>query len=144
LPSIPALSGRPIRILVVEDEESVRRVLVQILLRAGHEVVDLASARRALDLLVSTPFDLLCTDLSMPEMSGWDLIAQARAICPELQTILITGWGEQIDAEDACTRGADAVISKPFNTAHLRQLIAALQQRGLRGGDHVLMTTVAE
>ncbi len=144
-PAGAATAARPMRILVVEDDDAVRRVLTQILSRAGHEVVNLASARSALALLDDAAFDLLCTDLGMPEMSGWDLIAAARAACPRLQTILITGWGEQIDAEEAYARGADAVVAKPFDTTRLRQIIAAIQQqRDTPGALAALMTTVAK
>ena len=125
----PAASARPMRIMVVEDDEAVRRVLVQILRRVGHDVVDVASGHGAIKLLDAERFDLLCTDLGMPEMSGWDLIALARAAHPDLMTILITGWGEQISAGEARMRGADEVVSKPFDATHLRQLITDLQQR---------------
>ncbi|MBX0330366.1 GAF domain-containing protein [Oscillochloris sp. ZM17-4] len=142
-PDGAAASCQPIRILVVEDDDGVRRVLAQILRRAGHDVIDLESAQRALALLRSEDFDLLCTDLGMPEMSGWELIAEARAAHPSLATVLITGWGEQIDAEEARARGADAVLAKPFDTVRLRQLITAIQQRG-SGSQLGMMTTVGE
>jgi CheY-like chemotaxis protein len=129
-------------ILVVEDDEAVRQVLAQLLRRAGHTVADEASATRALQLLGESHFDLLCTDLGMPEMSGWELLAQARAMRPGLMTILITGWGEQIDAEEARRRNVDAVVAKPFDSAHLHQLIAALQQGASQGNAPLPIRTV--
>jgi signal transduction histidine kinase/ActR/RegA family two-component response regulator len=141
----PITPIHPMRIMVVEDDDAVRRVLVQILRRVGHDVIDVASGVSALKLLEQERFDLLCTDLGMPEMSGWDLIAQSRAAQPGLMTILITGWGEQISAAEASLRGADEIVSKPFDAARLRQLIADLQQRarqGNRGHARAPMTTV--
>ncbi|MEI7646353.1 MAG: GAF domain-containing protein [Chloroflexales bacterium] len=123
----PTMPAHSLRIMVVEDDDAVRRVLVQILRRVGHDVVDVASGPDAIDLLDSERFDMLCTDLGMPEMSGWDLIALARAGHPDLITILITGWGEQISAEEARMRGADEVVSKPFDAGRLRQMVADLQ-----------------
>jgi len=120
------------RIVVVEDDDAVRRVLAQILRKVGHDVVDIASGRSAIELMANERFDLLCTDLGMPEMSGWDLISHVRATYPCMMTILITGWGEQINADDARLRGADAVVAKPFDATRLRQMIADLQRQRVR------------
>ncbi|NTW02877.1 MAG: GAF domain-containing protein [Oscillochloris sp.] len=133
---------RSLRILVVEDDDAVRRVLTQILRRAGHSVVDVALASCALQLLTAEGFDLLCTDLGMPEMSGWDLIAQARAAHPKLMTLLITGWGEQISSSEAHRRGVDSVVAKPFDATHLRKLIAELQSHAGRADQLAQITTV--
>jgi CheY-like chemotaxis protein len=127
--SAAAAPAQPLRILAVEDDEGVRRVLVQILRRAGHSVVDVASGLSAIALIEGGGFDLLCTDLGMPGMSGWDLVAQARVAQPALMTILITGWGEQIAPDEAQRRGVDAVVAKPFDAARLRQTIVNLQLR---------------
>ena len=142
-PPIPEVSTpvHSIRIMVVEDDEAVRRVLVQILRRAGHDVVDVASGHSAIEVLAVDRFDMLCTDLGMPEMSGWDLIAHTRATYPRMMTILITGWGEQIDAAEAHLRGVDAIVAKPFDATRLRQLIADLQ-RGKNNVQHVLTSMV--
>jgi signal transduction histidine kinase/ActR/RegA family two-component response regulator len=121
--------GRPLRILAVEDDDAVRRVLAQILRRAGHAVTEAATGFSAMSLLEAGHYDLLCTDLGMPGMSGWDVVARARALRPNLMTILITGWGEQITPEEAYGRGVDAVVAKPFDAVRLRETIADLQLR---------------
>ncbi|EFO81504.1 GAF sensor hybrid histidine kinase [Oscillochloris trichoides DG-6] len=127
LPGPVAAAAQPMKILVVEDDPAVRRVIVQILRRVGHTVVDVESGSQALELLHSQQFDLLCSDLGMPEMSGWDLVARARTLHPRLITILITGWGEQISAEVAQQRGVDALVAKPVDAGRLRQLVASFQ-----------------
>jgi signal transduction histidine kinase/CheY-like chemotaxis protein len=143
-PQVPDLATpiRAMHILLVEDDDAVRRVLTQILRRAGHMVVDVASGRHALDLLDGQIFDLLCTDLGMPEMSGWDLIARARSAYPDLLTILITGWGEQISLLEAQEHGVDALVPKPVDAARLRQLIASLQRHAPHGDWLEPMSTV--
>ncbi len=128
LPSPVTAATRSMTILVVEDDPAVRRVIVQILRRVGHTVTDVETGSQALDLLHIQCFDLLCSDLGMPEMSGWDLIARARALHPHLSTILITGWGEQISVDVARQRGVDALVSKPVDAGRLRQLVASFQR----------------
>ncbi len=119
----------PRQVLVVDDDETVRRVLVRQISRLGHVVAEAASGEAALSLLSANHYDLICTDLGMPGMSGWELIARARQLDGELQTVLVTGWGEQIDQETARVRGADAVVAKPFDLLRLRQVLATLAAR---------------
>lgn len=125
LPTPPQASA-PLQILLAEDDPAVRNVLQQTLVRQGHCVTAVDSGEAALAQLQQRSFDLLCTDLGMPTMSGWELIQQARADMPQLPTILITGWGEQISPAEARERGADRVIAKPFDAHYLREVIADL------------------
>ncbi|WP_129633506.1 GAF domain-containing protein [Candidatus Oscillochloris fontis] len=127
VPSLLPSKVQPITILVVEDDPAVRRVIAQILRRVGHTVVEVETGSQALDLLHTQKFDLLCSDLGMPEMSGWDLVVRARALQPQLITIMITGWGEQISADVARQRGVDALVAKPVDAGRLRQLVASFQ-----------------
>lgn len=131
-PEAPAIpDGARRQVLVVDDDEAVRHVLSRQIGRLGHVVAEAGSGEEALAMLAATPFDLICTDLGMPGMSGWELIARVRALRPDLQTVLVTGWGEQIDPELAGARGVDAVIAKPFDQLRLKQVLADLTaQRG--------------
>jgi CheY-like chemotaxis protein len=115
------------RVLVVDDDETVRRILTRQITRLGHHVDEAGAAAEALQLLRERPYQLLCTDLGMPGMSGWELIERARQATPGLRILLITGWGEQIEADEARMRGADAVVSKPFDALRLGQLLHELQ-----------------
>lgn len=121
-------------VLVVEDDPAVRRVITTLLRRLGHEVEAVESGDLALARLAERPYDLLCSDLGMPGMSGWDVMRQARAIQPDLMTLLITGWGDQISAEDARHNDVDQVLSKPFDATRLGQAIMDLLARRLAAG----------
>jgi CheY-like chemotaxis protein len=120
-------------VLVVEDDEAVRSALVQLLGRWGGLVTAVASGHEALALLegpgAHTRFQLLCTDLGLPGMSGWEVLASARARAPALPTILITGWGQQLNAAEARARGADYLLAKPFDAQALRRAVAAAMAR---------------
>jgi CheY-like chemotaxis protein len=120
-------AGGRLQILVVDDDEGVRRVLKRQIDRMGHSVSEATSGEAALERLRTGRYDLLCTDLGMPGMSGWELIERARAIDKDLATILVTGWGDQIEMEEARARGADAVLAKPFDTARLQEVIDELR-----------------
>lgn len=122
----------PLQVLVVDDDEGVRRVLARQIERLGHAVDEASSGEAALECLARRRYDLLCTDLGMPGMSGWELIATARSLYGHLATVLVTGWGNQIDLEDARARGVDAVIAKPFDILRLRQVIDAVRPRALK------------
>lgn len=113
-------------ILVVDDDEAVRQVLMRQLERMGHRIVGVQNGAEALRHLADEPFTILCTDLGMPGMSGWDLIAHARTLIEEIKVVLVTGWGEQLSEEEAQERGADVVIAKPFEARRLQQAIAEL------------------
>jgi signal transduction histidine kinase/ActR/RegA family two-component response regulator len=122
-PPAPQL-GRSARILVVEDEASVREVLVDLLAGQGHEVVACEDGKSALTVAEGPPFDLALVDLSMPGLSGWEVAKGLRAARPNLPIALVTGWGDQIDLGDARARGVDYLVAKPFNVDDMTRLVA--------------------
>lgn len=121
-----------LRVRVVDDDEGVRRVIARQLGRIGHAVDEASSAEAALQLLARGSYDVLCTDLGMPGMSGWELVAAAKERQGQLAVVLVTGWGDQIDAAEARARGVDAVVAKPFEGARLRQVIDEVRPRAPR------------
>ncbi|MFV9505100.1 MAG: GAF domain-containing protein [Oscillochloridaceae bacterium umkhey_bin13] len=125
----PLTETGPRRILIVEDEEAVRRVLARMIMRLGHWVTEAKTGEEAIEILAREHFDLLCTDLGMPGISGWEVITQARLVDQHLRTVLITGWGDQILPEEAYQRGVDAVVAKPFDAARIRQTITELLEQ---------------
>jgi CheY-like chemotaxis protein len=131
-PAAPQADER-LHILVVDDDEGVRRVLRRQIERMGHAVSETDSGAAALDRMRAGRYDLLCTDLGMPGMSGWELIQRARALDASLATVLVTGWGDQIDLEEARARGADGLLAKPFDTARLQEVIAEVRGRRAAG-----------
>ena len=115
------------RILLVDDQRSLRRSLALMLQNAGYETADAASGQEALALLVGAPFDLLITDLRMEGMSGIDLLREIKQIRPELPVILITAYGSIETAVDAMRLGAFDYLSKPFSERDILDKIHASQ-----------------
>ena len=108
-----------IRILLAEDDESMRVYLARALERTGYHVVAVDNGVAALPLLESEPFDLLLTDIVMPEMDGIELAQKAAEIAPDIRVMFITGFAAV--ALKAGRKTPDAkVLSKPF---HLRDLV---------------------
>ena len=116
---------RPGRILVVDDEPEVAEVVKDVLMMAGHEVDTALSGSVALQMIGLTAYDLVFTDLGMPEMSGWDVAEKINAQRPGLTVALVTGWGTSLDEADAAKRGVSAVVHKPFE---IDELLAVAQR----------------
>lgn len=107
------------RILLTEDDASLRAFLSRALERAGHVVVQAESAYAALPYIEADDIDLLLTDIVMPGMDGIELAQRARARLPELRIMFITGFAAvALSRADAPTDAR--VLSKPF---HLRDLV---------------------
>jgi two-component system NtrC family response regulator len=108
------------RILLVDDDESIRRVTRYHLEQAGHEVVALSSAEEALAELEEQSVSLLITDVQMPGLSGLDLLRRVKARWPEVGVLVITAHGSIEDAVEAMRIGASDYLVKPFEHAALR------------------------
>ncbi|MCD6519203.1 MAG: PAS domain S-box protein [Anaerolineae bacterium] len=115
-----------LRVLVVDDENAVRALLVRLLEREGESVLTASSGYEALELLKKERFDLLITDLGMPGISGRELIAQAQRLHPGLPVILTTGWGETISPAQLRELNALALLSKPFTHQDLKEALSRL------------------
>lgn len=112
------------RILVVDDDDSVRRVMQVQLEQLGYEIATAANGNQALSLLQSNPCDLALVDLRMPGMSGLDLLKKLRSTCPEMLVILITAFGTIETAVEAIKEGAFNFITKPVHPDELNLCIA--------------------
>ena len=108
------------RILLAEDDESMRGFLERALLRAGYDVVAFDNGRDALDRLQQEPFTLLLTDIVMPLMDGIELARRASEIDPELKIMFITGFAAVTLSNGVETPKDARVLSKPF---HLKDLV---------------------
>lgn len=108
------------RILLAEDDTTMRVFLAKALERAGHDVFAVGDGLEALAAAKAVQFDLLVADVVMPSLDGFQLAARARASHPELKVMFITGFAAvSLKARDASFSGAK-VLSKPF---HLRELV---------------------
>ena len=121
-----------IRILLAEDDDSMRVYLARALERVGYSVVAVDNGLAALPLLESEPFDLLLTDIVMPEMDGIELAQKAAEIAPDIGVMFITGFAAV--ALKAGRKTPDAkVLSKPF---HLRDLVAEVERMFMTEDQH--------
>jgi len=111
-------------ILVIDDEAAIRDLLSKILARDGHAVTAVASSRVGLKAFDEGCYDLVYTDLAMPETSGWEIASEIKKRDPSSIVVMITGWGIQVDDENVREQGVDLVISKPFQISEIRESVA--------------------
>src|ERR687883_25945 len=120
-------------ILLVEDKESLRRVLSLTLANAGYTVTESADARAAMAEISAAPHRLVLTDLRMPHGSGLDVLRAARAADPEVPVVVMTAYGSIDEAVQAMKDGAHDFLQKPVDSNHLLLLVErALEQVRLR------------
>jgi CheY-like chemotaxis protein len=119
---------RPTRVLLIEDEPPVRDVVREMLEAGGYAVVTAAGGAEGLALCQTEPVDLVLTDVSMPEMSGWDVAAKLSERFPGLAVGFLTGWGDRLDPDELARYGVRFVLAKPVEARHLvRQVVEALE-----------------
>lgn len=116
------------RILLVEDDPIVRASVLAVLEKAGHEVAEAVNGTAAIDLIGVHAFDLVITDVIMPEVEGLEVIRAVRARFPTCPIIAMSGGG-RIDKGEmlnwASKFGAQATLAKPFTIETLRKAVAA-------------------
>ena len=117
---------RALHVLVVDDEAMLGRMAARMLAVDGHTAVVATSGEEALRRLCAEDFDLVISDVGMGEgMNGWELAHRVRAEFPDVRFALATGWGAQIEPDEARARGVNAVIGKPYRLEDLRYLVNA-------------------
>src|SRR5881227_1086784 len=120
-------------ILLVEDKESLRRVLRLTLEHAGYSVSEAADARVATVEITRAPYRLVLTDLRMPHGSGLDVLRAARAADPFVPVVVMTAYGSIDEAVQAMKDGAHDFLQKPVDSNHLLLLVErTLEQARLR------------
>jgi len=112
-------------ILLVEDDESLRKFLAQALIRAGHEVTDFGDGEDAYESLIGFRFDLLLTDIVMPGMDGIELAKRAAEINPAMKIMFITGFAAVALHPSSNAPKQAKILSKPF---HLREIVAEVER----------------
>lgn len=123
----------PATVLIVDDEPEIRELLVEGLTEAGYKVTQATGGREAISKLQLVQFDVVLTDLGMPDVTGWDVVAAARQLRPEMILGLVTGWGETLDPARVRAEGVSVVISKPFEidalVREIRRVVAERPQK---------------
>jgi two-component system, NtrC family, response regulator PilR len=121
------------RVLVVDDERSMRELLSIVLRREGYEVTVAENGRKAIDALEQARFDLLISDIKMPDTSGVEVLRAAKKIDADILGIMITAFASADTAIEAMRLGAHDYLSKPFDVDELKMKVRnALEQRRLR------------
>ncbi len=119
----------PIKILVVDDEVSIRRLIAKEIGNLGRAVSTVGTAREAKDLAHAQPFDVIVLDIRLPDGDGMDLLSHFRETIPDVEVILITGHGDVDTAVEAMKTGAYDYITKPFMLDRLELVIDKAYQR---------------
>jgi CheY-like chemotaxis protein len=124
------LPGRPLRILLVDDDDEVRQALAEMLVSHGHTVVAASNGRDALRALGQDGgIDVVITDLVMPAMTGWELADAVKASRPTLPVGVVTGWADVPEAAPATQAAIDFVLSKPVTFEALTDALGRLGER---------------
>jgi PAS domain S-box-containing protein len=115
----------PASILFIEDEKNIRELFANIAETAGYRVILASSGAEGLEILQKSPkeFDVLFTDLGMPNMNGWQVVKRAKQIAPYLPVILGTGWDAEITHSQREHSEVDFVVSKPYKINELLDAI---------------------
>jgi putative two-component system response regulator len=126
------------RILVIDDEPIIRNLMVEILELDGHEVVSADTAGSAVELLGERDdFDLVVSDVVMPDLSGLELLEAVRAKHASLPVLLVTGAGTYDTLSQALTRGAAGLVTKPFTHVELQQAAGHALERATRSREEL-------
>jgi excisionase family DNA binding protein len=125
---MPSAPGTRPRVLVVDDEATIRDLLSKTLALAEYDVDMAADGRTALERLRIIPYDLLITDLKMPGVDGLTVIREARRLKADLPVIIITGFSNEASAIEAVNLGVSGYLTKPFRVP--RVLAAASKALG--------------
>ena len=120
---------RKLRMLVVDDEQSIRRLCITVGQSMGFVCTEAESAEAAIELLENAPADIILSDLKLPNLSGADLLRKARQIQPRLEVAIMTGHGSIESAVEAMRQGAYDYIEKPFRVEKLRQLLQRMAEK---------------
>jgi two-component system KDP operon response regulator KdpE len=129
------MTAAPIRVLVIDDEAAIRKLLRMGLRTHGYETIAAANAKEALELLCENPA-LIILDLDLPDIQGHELLRIIRARNESVPIIVLSSRGDEAGKVQALDLGADDYVTKPFGTAELLVRIrAALRHRLQVGGE---------
>lgn len=117
------IASTPLSILVIDDEAYVRETLAEMLEAMNHQVVGVASGQLALQKLASRDFDLVFTDLAMPEMDGWETAREIRKRWPGINIVMVTGYGPGARPPRGEENLIDAIIGKPFDFSQVSEKV---------------------
>ena len=126
-PGIGTSSVDRLKILVIDDEPMVRDVHSKLLKRLGHDVDTADGGKEAMEHASTVSYDVIFTDLSMPQISGWETARRLRELCPNSVVVLLSGWGRHQSEEMLQTCGISHVLAKPVTTRQLKDLLSRIK-----------------
>jgi two-component system response regulator PilR (NtrC family) len=138
----PAAAAETSRILVVDDERSMREMLEILLRREGYEVAVAENGTAAIALLQKRPFDMLISDVRMPDVSGVDVLRKAKELNPNIIGIMITAYGSKESIQEVLRLQAADYLDKPFNVEELKFRIRKELERNRLQQENVLLKRV--
>lgn len=115
--------GETARILVIDDDENIRKVLVTILEDEGYSVESVDTGRKAIEKTKRNFYNLALIDVRLPDMEGIELLTRMKDTTPKMRKIIITGYPTLQNAVEAVNKGADAYVLKPFDVENVLEKI---------------------
>ncbi|MFQ6082195.1 MAG: GAF domain-containing protein [Candidatus Aminicenantia bacterium] len=116
-------------VLVIDDDENIRLLLADILKPHGHRVTLAGSGQEGIEAFKKGKFDLVLTDIGMPEISGWEVAKKIKSISPQIVIGFITGWAMQLNEEELDRAGISLVITKPFKIEKILEVISQVSSQ---------------
>ncbi|HYY04265.1 MAG TPA: response regulator transcription factor [Gaiellaceae bacterium] len=135
------MSGR--RILVVDDDRDIRKLVAELLRRAGHDVREAENGRAGLRALHASPPDLVLLDVSMPDLDGWQTLERIRDLT-DVPVLMLTARGDELERVRGLQAGADDYVTKPFGRQELVARVQALLRRAERRPERERTETYAD
>jgi CheY-like chemotaxis protein len=124
---LKAAPGRPVSVLVVDDEELVRKFVERVMREAGYQTATAADGPEALEVAARLEtFDILVTDVMMPQMTGDELARQIRASTPGIKVLYLTGFSDRLFKEKVTLWADEAFLDKPCSVKGLQEAVSLL------------------
>jgi DNA-binding NtrC family response regulator len=118
--------GETARILIIDDDENIRKVLTTILEDEGYYVESVDTAKKAIERTKRKFYNIALIDIRLPDMEGIELLTRMKNTTPKIRKIIITGYPTLQNAVEAVNRGADAYILKPFD---MERVLAEIKEQ---------------
>lgn len=119
-----ALPPQKAKILIIDDEPAIIDLLKEIFELHDQEVATALGGKEGIEKFKKESFDVVFTDLSMPEMSGWEVVRVLKELDPHAIMVMITGWGTQINPERLEEEGIDLIVAKPFEVKKVLETVS--------------------
>ena len=130
----------PKRILVVEDEEAIREIVVDAIEAIGHEAIERAEGLPAIQAVARERPDLVILDVGLPDVDGFSVCSRIRSDGFDGPVLFLTARGTELDLWEGFTRGADDYVRKPFSVSELMLRMDALMRRGAEKPPRTVLT----